>query len=70
MIMTMRERLQAKLGNANDNAFKMRRLFKMYDRQGSGMVGVPGQACQPCAPVLRQNRNWLPALPWCLHSVS
>lgn len=44
MIMTMRERLQAKLGNANDNAFKMRRLFKMYDRQGSGMVGAQGQA--------------------------
>ena len=38
MISTMRERLSAKLGNNNDNAFKMRKLFKMYDKQESGMV--------------------------------
>jgi hypothetical protein len=38
MISTMRERLSAKLGNNNDNAFKMRKLFKMYDRKEVGMV--------------------------------
>jgi len=38
MISTMRERLSAKLGNNNDNAFKMRKLFKMYDKQDTGMV--------------------------------
>eukprot|EP00775_Hariotina_reticulata_P006099 gene6099-6337_t len=38
MISTMRERLSAKLGNNNDNAFKMRKLFKMYDKQETGMI--------------------------------
>ncbi|KAI8469618.1 MAG: flagellar associated protein [Monoraphidium minutum] len=38
MISTMRERMSAKMGNANDNAFKMRKLFKMYDRDNSGMI--------------------------------
>lgn len=38
MISTMRERLSAKLGNNNDNAFKMRKLFKMYDRKEVGTV--------------------------------
>lgn len=38
MISTMRERMSAKLGNNNDNAFKMRKLFKMYDKQDTGMV--------------------------------
>jgi hypothetical protein len=38
MISTMRERMSAKMGNNNDNAFKMRKLFKMYDREGSGLV--------------------------------
>lgn len=38
MISTMRERLSAKLGNSNDNAFKLRKLFKVYDKQGNGMV--------------------------------
>jgi hypothetical protein len=40
MIATMRERMSAKMGNNNDNAFKMRKLFKMYDKQGTGMVGL------------------------------
>lgn len=39
MISTMRERMSAKMGNRNDNAFKARKLFKMYDEEGSGMVG-------------------------------
>lgn len=38
MISTMSERLSAKLGNSNDNAFKMRRLFKMYDKEGNGLI--------------------------------
>lgn len=38
MIASIGERLAAKLGNANDNAFKMRRLFKMYDADGSGRI--------------------------------
>jgi Ca2+-binding EF-hand superfamily protein len=42
MISTMRERLSAKLGNNNDNAFKMRKLFKMYDKQETGMVRLSG----------------------------
>ena len=36
----MRERLQGKMGNRNDNAFKLRRLFKMYDKEQSGMVSA------------------------------
>lgn len=38
MIASIGERLAAKLANANDNAFKMRRLFKMYDEEGSGRI--------------------------------
>lgn len=38
MIVTMRERLEAKLGNSNDNAFRTRTLFKMYDKDQTGMV--------------------------------
>jgi Ca2+-binding EF-hand superfamily protein len=40
MVSTMRERLSAKLGNSNNNAFKMRRLFKMYDKDMSGLVSA------------------------------
>lgn len=38
MIASIGERLAAKLGNANDNAFKMRRLFKMYDTEATGYI--------------------------------
>lgn len=38
MISTMRERMEAKLGNSNNNAFRMRRLFLMYDAAKSGRV--------------------------------
>jgi Ca2+-binding EF-hand superfamily protein len=38
MFSTMRERMSAKMGNSNDNAFKMRKLFKMYDKEDTGMV--------------------------------
>lgn len=50
MISTMRERMSAKLGNNNDNAFRMRKLFKMYDKTDSGLVrqctGLG--SCQQC----------------------
>jgi hypothetical protein len=45
MISTMRERLSAKLGNNNDNAFKMRKLFKMYDKKEVGMVSSATAHC-------------------------
>ncbi|GIL87642.1 hypothetical protein Vretimale_14675 [Volvox reticuliferus] len=38
MISTMRERMEAKLGNSNNNAFRMRKLFKMYDKHDTGRV--------------------------------
>ena len=38
MVANMAERLAAKLGNSNDNAFRMRKLFKMYDKDASGFV--------------------------------
>lgn len=44
MISTMRERMSAKMGNSNDNAFKMRKLFKMYDKADTGMVSKPRAA--------------------------
>lgn len=37
----MRERISGKLGNRNDNAFKLRKLFAMYDTQRTGKV-APG----------------------------
>ncbi len=38
MITHMKERLAGKIGNANNNAFMLRKLFKMYDTAGSGYV--------------------------------
>ena len=37
----MRERISGKLGNRNDNAFKLRKPFAMYDTQRTGKV-APG----------------------------
>ena len=34
----MRERISGKLGNRNDNAFRLRKLFAMYDTQRTGKV--------------------------------
>ena len=34
----MRERILGKLGNRSDNAFKLRKLFAMYDAQRTGVV--------------------------------
>mmetsp|Transcript_37730 Transcript_37730/g.84079 ORF Transcript_37730/g.84079 Transcript_37730/m.84079 type:complete len:375 (+) Transcript_37730:126-1250(+) len=38
IISTMRERLEAKMGNSNNNAFKFRKLFQMYDHNKTGQV--------------------------------
>ena len=40
MMTHMKERLAGKIGNANNNAFMLRKLFKMYDTAGSGYVSV------------------------------
>ncbi|KAK9825225.1 hypothetical protein WJX74_001407 [Apatococcus lobatus] len=40
MVEHMKERLAGKIGNASDNAFRLRRLFKMYDTQHSGRIGI------------------------------
>ena len=41
MMTHMKERLAGKIGNANNNAFMLRKLFKMYDTAGSGYVSTP-----------------------------
>ncbi len=49
MISTMRERMSAKLGNCNDNAFKMRKLFKVCGRfceMLAQQLGWLGYACR------------------------
>lgn len=38
MISTMRERMEAKCGNCNDNAFRLRKLFLAHDANKSGLV--------------------------------
>ena len=38
MLTHMKDRLAGKIGNANNNAFMLRKLFKMYDTAGSGYV--------------------------------
>ena len=40
----MRERISGKLGNRNDNAFKLRKLFAMYDKQRTGKVAPDTQS--------------------------
>eukprot|EP00884_Botryococcus_braunii_P009611 jgi/Botrbrau1/18651/Bobra.0367s0087.1 len=40
MLEHMKERIAGKIGNANDNAFKLRKLFKMYDTDRSGQVNI------------------------------
>lgn len=40
MMTHMKERLAGKIGNANNNAFMLRKLFKMYDTAGSGFVSI------------------------------
>jgi hypothetical protein len=46
MMEAMRERLAGKMGSANNNAFKLRKLFKMWDSTGSGRVRLRACACQ------------------------
>jgi hypothetical protein len=45
MIATMRDRMTAKMGNANDNAFRMRQLFRAGDAAGTGLVRVLVRLC-------------------------
>ena len=42
MIQHMTERLAGKIGNANNNAFMLRKLFKMYDTANTGQVSRCG----------------------------
>jgi Ca2+-binding EF-hand superfamily protein len=37
-ILHMKEGIAGKIGNANKNAFKLRKLFAMYDTDKTGMV--------------------------------
>ena len=43
----MKERIAGKMANRSDNAFRLRRLFKMYDANHTGMVRlhISGSAC-------------------------
>jgi hypothetical protein len=47
----MRERMSAKMGNKNDNAYKMRKLFKAYDKGDTGMVRAARVHCPPHAHI-------------------
>jgi hypothetical protein len=38
MISTMRERMETKCGNSNDNAFRIRKLFLAWDSKNTGMI--------------------------------
>jgi Ca2+-binding EF-hand superfamily protein len=38
MISTMRERMETKCGNSNDNAFRIRKLFLAWDAKNTGMI--------------------------------
>lgn len=38
MITTMRERMDAKCGNSNDNAYRIRKLFLSWDKKDCGLV--------------------------------
>ena len=40
MLGHMKERIGGKIGNQNNNAFKLRKLFAMYDTQKTGLVRV------------------------------
>eukprot|EP00891_Asterochloris_glomerata_P006723 jgi/Astpho2/6723/fgenesh1_pg.00102_%23_12_t len=40
MIQHMTERLAGKIGNANNNAFMLRKLFKMYDTANTGQIEI------------------------------
>jgi len=37
----MKERIAGKIGNSNNNAFKLRKLFAMYDTEKTGLVMSP-----------------------------
>ena len=47
----MRERISGKLGNRNDNAFKLRKLFAMFDKQRTGKVALLTHRPWGCRPM-------------------
>ena len=51
MLGHMKERIVGKIGNQNNNAFKLRKLFAMYDMQKTGLV----RSCPP--PAFRTPRT-------------
>ena len=42
----MKERIAGKMANRSDNAFRLRRLFKMYDANHTGMVRLHTSSLQ------------------------
>ena len=42
-VLHMKERIAGKIGNANNNAFKLRKLFAMADKDKTGLVRSPSQ---------------------------
>lgn len=63
----MKERIAGKIGNANDNAFKLRKLFKMYDTDRSGKVSTQTQTQIPAARGFPRNvRDFLASKTDCL----
>ncbi len=44
MLGHMKERIGGKIGNQNNNAFKLRKLFAMYDTGKTGLVRGPGRS--------------------------
>ena len=47
MLGHMKERIGGKIGNQNNNAFKLRKLFAMYDTEKTGLVRGLGRSCAP-----------------------
>ena len=45
MLGHMKERIGGKIGNQNNNAFKLRKLFAMYDTEKTGLVRGLGRSC-------------------------
>ena len=59
MITTMRERMDAKCGNSNDNAFRIRKLFLAWDKKSSGLVHYEDlrQVGEGLGPLSKQARR-------------
>lgn len=55
----MKERIAGKIGNFNNNAFKLRKLFATYDTDKTGLV------ISPCILLSCGSLNGLLRLAWC-----